>query len=65
MPCEFLSLKELVGFLSSDFFQRPYAQKCSTQTAVDRLELPSGKQHAHLMPSDFVAQLDMEHMRIS
>lgn len=65
MLCEFLSLKERVGFLSSDFFQRPHAQKCSTQTAVDRLELPSGKQHARLMSSDFVAQLEMEHMRIS
>lgn len=41
-PCEFLSLKEVVSFLSTDFFQRPYAQKCSALTAVDRVELPSG-----------------------
>lgn len=30
VSCEFLPLKEQVSFLSSDFFQRLYAQKYST-----------------------------------
>lgn len=57
------SLKKWVGFLLPDFFHWLCAQKHSTQTSVDRLELPSVKQHEHVMQSDFEAPLEMEHMR--